>query len=57
MLPDRGDIGGLGLLGPVTGVPEVLELGVPKLAGWKRGKEGSRRCIAGPEVDDWRECT
>lgn len=47
----------MGLFGPVTGVPDALELGVPKLAGWKRGNDGSRRCIAGPLVDDWRDWT
>lgn len=29
------------MLGPVTGVAAALELWEPKLAGWKRGREGS----------------
>jgi hypothetical protein len=43
-----------GLLGPVTGVPAWLEFwDDAKLAGWKRGSDGSLRC-PGP-LEDWRE--
>jgi hypothetical protein len=47
---------GVGLLGPETGVTAALEFWEEaKLAGWKRGKEGSLRWAAGPLLEDWRE--
>jgi hypothetical protein len=47
---------GVGLLGPETGVTAALEFWEDaKLAGWKRGKEGSLRWAAGPLLEDWRE--
>ena len=52
LLLDRG----VGLLGPETGVTATLEFCEDaKLAGWKRGKEGSLRWAAGPVLEAWRE--
>jgi len=43
-----------GLLGPVMGVPALLEFwDEAKFAGWKRGRDGSLRCPGA--FDDWRD--
>lgn len=42
-------------MGPVVGVPETLEFWDGKLAGWKRGSEGSLSWAAVP-VEFWRIC-
>jgi hypothetical protein len=46
----------LGLLGPVIGVTAWLEFwDDAKLAGWKRGRDGSLRCPEDVAFEDWRE--
>jgi hypothetical protein len=53
----RGESGGWGEFGPVVGVAAALEFwDEAKLAGWKRGSDGSLKFAAVPD-EDWRAWT